>query len=205
MDAILATPWPTAAERATLLKNRRLFALKLHDKTRELDKADNEAQRLTRVPEDLPGQETATTAGQRATRARLATALLRLAGLPKKDVEILDKAGNKGAAAKPGAKAWNEFTADLARAWKRLQDEARAEDQLPQAARLSRVLHPANPFRKGALTNATMAIRRQEAAVYWGWLAGRARKQSQALADVPNYQELFRKMALDYAEAAEKN
>jgi hypothetical protein len=173
-EAILETPWPTAAERATLWKNRLELTRDRNAKSRQLDNDDNKRERLTRVPKDVFVREPRPLKERQVQTARLARSLLLLAGLPPEKLEKYQKAADAFERGDKKADA-DSLTRALREAWEDLVHEANTRKDLAYADRVSRVLHPfygegagvpGHPERWPAAR-----IRNHEAVTYRGWLA----------------------------------
>jgi hypothetical protein len=203
MDAILQTPWPLARERLALLDSRKRLAARLHEKTRALDRADNAAHAWSRLPDDAPAESVIDTRKQRTLRANLSIQLLRLTGLPIEAANELETQAQQAARGGQAA-AWAKFTAKLKKAWDDRQQAVRGEVHWAEAALLGQVLSPQTGLGPGDLGNPTGKLRRHEAVVYWRWQAQRAKKQGEALSDVPAYKDLFQQLEIDYQTAADK-
>jgi hypothetical protein len=211
IDSILATSWPTAAQRRRLWKDRRTLAEGLNKKVRDLDDADNEDERLTSGPQDAAEASASQQEGERAFRARLSLRLLKFSGLAKEKLDPLDKALAAAQGAKADPKAWGLLATGLEYTWAaQLPADLRAaldKGSLRAADLLTRVIHPLTSNSKGELVtfskNPAAELRRGEAQRYWKWLADYNRRQGQALAGQPDLQKVFEQAAKEFVESAE--
>jgi hypothetical protein len=209
-DSILATPWPSAAQRGQLWKNRRIFAENLHKKVRLLDEADDDAERPTPAPSDAAEKSASRQQAERAFRAQLSVQLLTVAGLAKEAADPIRKDMDKALAAKADAKAWNALAGRLSRAWsEQLPDQltkitAREDltsDELAAGDRLLRVIDPLMGVT--IKKSPTAILRGGEARQYWKWLGAYYQKQALALTGQPALQKVLQQAASEFAASAE--
>jgi hypothetical protein len=206
VNSILLTPWPTARERATLWKDRRLLARELDKRARALDAADDQGQKPTRPADALPGKQASPNqAGQALRRVKFSVALLGLAGLPQARRNRLEKMLAAAEAGGAGPSAWAALAGGLRQAWfVQLPGLVKKADPV-NADRLVRLLHPVS-WESGAGGlgddfNPTAQLRRRQTAAYWQWLGrryqerGRAEKNDLA-------REFYLRAGKDYLEAA---
>jgi hypothetical protein len=206
INSILRTAWPTARERVTLWKDRRLLARELDRRTRALDAADDQGEKQTRPADTLPGKEASRNqAGQALRRVKLSVALLGLAGLPQAQRNRLEKMLAAAEAGGAGPSAWDALAEALRQAWfVQLPDLVKKADPV-SADRLVRLLHPVSWESGGGGLgddfNPTARLRRRQTAAYWQWLGrrfqerGRAEKNDLA-------REFYLRAGKDYLEAA---
>jgi hypothetical protein len=176
VESILATSWPSAAQRKALWGNRAIFARDLNRKVEALDNTDNEDERITPAPRDAGEISATQLEGERAFRTRLYLGLLKFAGLDKGKLDRLEAMLGKTAGAKPDPKAWDALAAALGSAW---------SGQLP--AELHKALRKEND------------LRREEVRQYWNALAKAYSQQAQGLADQPGLRKVFQNAAQEFA------
>lgn len=141
LEGVLASPWPTGANRARLWEEARRLARRLHERVAKLDAAPGWT-----GPEDARAAVRPADPRKRAAlHARLSAGLLELTGLPtaapQQELAKADRSGDPA--------AWAEVGAKLRAAWLK-QVPARfgaASPDDPAAARLSRLV----PVLEGAL------------------------------------------------------
>jgi hypothetical protein len=199
MDALLACSWLKAKERELLWSRRRELARDRHRQTRENDDADNQTDRKvtkeleafdTKVAIDLERQR-----GDR--RARLAVGLLKLGGLP--GFERLEKE-RIAAARQETVEALVPLGARIQRAWTKdvpsqLDRLARKGEDLMDADRLSRVVHP---FEPGTPINFAGRLLEGKTREFRAWLGQRCRKQGQAASASAPWRDFYDQWADDY-------
>jgi hypothetical protein len=211
IDALLETPWPTAAERATLWKTRLRLTPDLHEKTRVLDKQDNAGEDPTPVPKDTPALEANPPGPRLARQLRLSPSLLKLAGLPADDLGRLETLADK--AARPQASPDDREQAAEAfwDAWTTQLHDKINQLSAPAADRLVRVLHPFQRNTAGqqlldqGQIRPAAQFRRAEAQAYWKWLGKRTEAWSKVLDQVKEYQQLYIQAAEDYLNCAKES
>src|SRR5262249_55784683 len=107
IDAVLATPLLKADDRAALWKAGRELGRRLNEETAQLDRDEDERREATPAPADADTARLEQQGYEAASRrARAAVALLQLGGLPAAQVQALEDARARAAAAKDRPAAW---------------------------------------------------------------------------------------------------
>jgi hypothetical protein len=193
IDRLLQAPCLRADDRERLWVAGRRLARRLHQKTVELDRRDDEG-RCTEPPPSGGGADGSASERQRSERqramcrARLSIELATLAGLPRADEA--DLRGELDRASKGTDHAtWDSLAPRLHQAWyQQLPRQApllkggRADKKALRAAdRLSRLLYPSDAG--GRSTDPTLRLRQQESGDFRDWLARYYDAESQAVSE----------------------
>ncbi len=194
--------WLPAQAHASLEKAAAALALRLHEATSKLDRADDIQKHCTATMAPAPA-DTAPLS-QAAARIQCEIALLEMGGVTKDRLAPLHDAGAKLTAdnqSAPAWAAWGQALRDLYAVG--IPEQLARARSLVRKERLSRFIparEPTSAFDAGAPL--ALQVRRQEVQAAWTWLAGRYRYQARDYAglglDTPGMQTAQR----FYADAA---
>jgi hypothetical protein len=196
LGALLATPLPSAAERAEIWTAEQSLARRLLDRVLELDHEESARARSPRRPPRWDAREAEQMEKKRAVmRARIAIHLLRLAG-GAGAADLQAKLGQAGEA-QLSDPVWQELSSALRRAWTQgLAEKLRRNlerGDLARADQLFRLLlpvagHAEQPRDRAG--NPTAKMQQQQQRAFWLWQAeryGRASEDRSAPAETVKF------------------
>jgi hypothetical protein len=184
IDALLRTPFVPAEHRAALWQGARELERRVHRRTVDLDRDDDQLQQATAAEPDVDRERARQRVDEGANRrAEASLALLELAGLSPARLRPLRDGltGARRAAKEKGRADWHPLGQALRLAWARQLAAQIEADPAPAAQdRLSRLLGPLDRVRALDEQEHTPAVRllRQQEAALLGWLADRYRYQA---------------------------